>query len=348
MAGKFSVCTEILAKECILYSVDYDAIVKNAKYFKSILGASKLCAVVKNDAYGHGLVRTVCALCGIADCFAVGNVAEARKISPFAKDILILLPVPPADIQQAVEENFILTVDSFHTLDNVISNTPRGKKARVHIKTESGMNRLGFELFELPELSSRLNETSKLAVEGVFSHFYGDTAEQCDGQLQTFLQARNYLSEKLGCRLFGHIANSSATLLDSKYHLDMARVGIGLYGYGSQNLVPAKTVTAQVIAVRKVMAGDLVGYGGAYSPARDTSIAVINVGYATGFPRVLKDARVKIGGGVFPVVGVCMAMCMVDIGNADVHVSDTVVVQGKGINNANKEVIVYELLCNLK
>lgn len=337
------------AREWVLYSVEYDSIVKNAEYFKSILGESKLCAVVKNDAYGHGLVRTACALAGVADFFAVGNVAEAQKINLFAKEILILLPVPHSDVERAVEGNFVLTVDSFETLDSVIANTPRGRKARVHIKIESGMNRLGFEFSQLPLLVERLAETSKVTAEGAFSHFYGDTVSQCDAQFETFLRARDYLSAKLKRPLLSHIANSSAALLKNKYHLDMARVGLGLYGYGSEYLVPAKTVTAQVIAVRRVKACEVVGYGGAYKVQSDTNLAVINVGYAQGFSRALAGAKVKIGNGVFPIVGnVCMAMCMADVGGADVRVGDTVVVQGDGINNANEKVIVYELLCNLK
>ena len=332
-----------------MYSVEYHSIVKNAKYFKSILGNSKLCAVLKNDAYGHGLVRTAGALVGVADCFAVGNVSDALRIRAFAKDILVLLPTPSDDVEIAVENGVILTVDSLETLNTVIANTPRGKKARVHVKINSGMNRLGFDFDELDTLSEYLAETSKITVEGAFSHFYGSTVEECDRQLAAFLRARDYLAHKLKQPLFSHVANTSATLLDKKYHLDMVRVGLGLYGYGAPCLIPAKTVTASVIAVRYVPAGEKVSYGGEYITPHDTNIAVINVGYAQGLPRVLARPNVKIGNNVFPIVGkICMAMCMVDVGGAKVSVGDSVVVQGDGINNATDEVIVYELLCNLQ
>jgi len=331
-----------------LQKINYDAIIKNALFFKNILGKSKLCAVLKNDAYGHGIVRTASALSGVADCFAVGSVDEATKISQFG-DVLILLPVTAQEVPMAVRSNIILTVDSFVTLDTLLGNLPRGKYARVHIKINSGMNRLGFTYEQLPQLLDRLRLAPDLKVEGVFSHFFGIAKSDCDRQFAAFEKCCNFIASGVPGNLTYHIANTSGVLLDTKYHLDMARVGLGLYGYGTENLTPAKTVTAQVIATRAVSAGETVGYDAAYTFPRDTRIAVVNCGYAHGFPRALTHAKVKINGRVCNVVGnVCMAMLTVDTGDLDVKVGDEVVLLGEGINNANNNVIVYELLCNLR
>lgn len=331
-----------------MQAVDFDAIVKNAQFFKRVLKTSKLCAVLKNDAYGHGLVRTASALCGIADFFAVGNVFEALQIEPFSQNTLILLPAFGADAEVAVNHGFVLTVDSFDTLDSLLRCIPKNKKARVHLKIQTGMNRLGFNLEDLPHLVVKL-DFSKMAVEGVFSHFFGETEAQCDEQLKIFEQAVSFLREHLSNGFLSHIANTSAVLLNSKYRLDMARVGLGLYGYGAPNLKRAKTVTARVIATRSVHKGEIVGYGGAHTFQTDTNVAVLNVGYANGFPRALKNAVAKRGNDLFPIVGnVCMAMCMADVKCAQVEVGEEVVLLGEGVNNANSQVIVYELLCNLR
>lgn len=331
-----------------MQKIDYDAIIKNALFFKCILGKSKLCAVLKNDAYGHGIVRTASALREIADCFAVGSLCEAEKIAEFG-DVLILLPITAQEVPVAVRRNFVLTVDSFDTLNILLNNLPKGRKARVHIKINSGMNRLGFTYCQLPQLLDILKNNSDLRVEGVFSHFFGNSASDCDRQLEIFDKCCKLIENSVSNSLTFHIANTAGVLLNTKYHLDMARVGLGLYGYGAEGLVPAKTVTAHVIATRSVSAGETVGYDAAYTFPCDTRIAVINCGYAHGFMRALTNAEVKINGHICNVVGnVCMAMLTADIGNLPVKVGDEAVLLGEGINNANNNVIVYELLCNLR
>lgn len=327
--------------------IDYDAIIKNAYYFKKLSKKSKFCAVLKNNAYGHGIIRTAAALSGIADYFAVGSVEEALQVKEFCANILILLPIFSREkIESALQHGFIFTVDSFATLA-AIQNAVKDKKARVHIKIETGMNRLGFKLENLPQLLQQL-DNEKVSVEGVFSHFWGDSVSQCDVQLTKFLQAFDFLS----CyypSLIRHIANTSATLLSDRYHLDMVRIGLGLYGYGAPDLERAKTVTAKVIAKHNVYAGEIVGYSGKYTFPADTAIAIVKCGYANGFPRALKNAKVKFGQNLFPVVGnVCMAMFAVDVGDCKIDIGDDVILLGKGINNANCDVIVYELLCNLR
>ena len=327
--------------------IDYDAIIKNALFFKNLLGNSKLCAVLKNDAYGHGLHRTASALCGIADCFAVGNLTEALQIADFG-DVLILLPITSQQVSASIQHNFVLTVDSFETLDMLVANCPQGAAPRVHIKINSGMNRLGFTRLQLPKALDIISN-SPLKVEGVFSHFYGDSQKDCDRQMAVFESCRNYIKQNFTGNLIYHIANTGGVLLNKKYHLDMARVGLGLYGYGATQLTPAKTVTARVIALRHVKAGEIVGYGAAYTFPHDTKIAVVDCGYAHGFSRALTNAKVQINGRLCNVVGnVCMAMLTVDIGDMPVSVGDQVVLLGKNVNNANNNVIVYELLCNLR
>ena len=308
--------------EVRLQTLDFSALEHNALYYKKLLGNSKLCAVVKNDAYGHGAVHVARYLDGIVDFFAVGNVDEAARIDFVSRDVLLLLPQPRVATDEAVRRGFVLSVDSLQTLQTVIDSSNRlAIPARIHIKIDSGMTRLGFRYDELTGVILRVQRCPRLAVEGVYSHFYGETVASCDKVL-----------EKAFCKtLVKHIANSRGALLSSKYRLDMARIGLGLYGYGNSDCIPVKTVTANVIAVKDVEAGEAVGYGAKYVAQRRRRIAVVDVGYARGFSRALVGVQIKINGRLCSVVAVCMAMIMVDVTDA-----------------SNGLVSVYESLCNLR
>lgn len=333
-----------------MQQIDYHAIVNNAKYFANLLQNCKLCAVLKNDAYGHDIVRTASYLYDVAYMFAVGNVDEAESIAFTHKDTLILLPQDARQTCRAVSNNFVLTVDGIDTLKTVICSAQKiGKHARVHIKIDSGMSRLGLYYSQLNEICDTLAECDCVDVEGVYSHFWGDNCSQFDKQLTYFDNCCKYLTNRLQKPLIKHIANTCATLCSSKYHLDMVRIGLGLYGYGCDGLSVAKTVTAKVISVKRVNKGSIVGYCGKYVCRSDTNIAVIDVGYAQGFSRALSGAFVTINGKRYQTVGnVCMSMCMVDVGNDRIAVGDSVILLGERQNPANFDVIVYELLCNLR
>lgn len=325
--------------------INYDAIVKNAKYFKGILGRSKLCAVVKCDAYGHGIERVVSCLCDIVDCFAVNDLLEALKIEKYGKDVLILMPQSLKESKIAIEHDFILTLDSFETL-SVLSKCGN-LCPRVHIKVDSGMSRLGFQKQDLPHLLHQL-EGKNIAVEGIFSHFYGENDFFCQEQLNYFAKCSKIVSRKFG-NITKHIANTNGVLLSNKYHLDMARVGLGLYGYGAPNLTVAKTVTAKVIAKKHLKKGSVVSYGATFRCARDTDVAIVDIGYSKGYCRGLKLPIVKVGKYFARVIGnICMSMSIVDVTNIPVNVGDEVIILGEDVNPSNKDVIIYQLLCNLR
>ena len=325
--------------------INYDAIIKNAHYFKSILSNTKLCAVVKCDAYGHGLERVASCLCDIVDYFAVNDVSEAQIVSKYRKDVLILLPQDSRNAKISIQNGFILTLDSFDTLQ-ILSNFPNSV-VRVHIKIDSGMSRLGFRLEDLPRLLS-LFDGKNIIIEGIFSHFYSENQIFCQEQLNYFEKCSKIVSRKFG-NITKHIANTSGAMLGAKYHLDMARIGLGLYGYGAPDLQVAKTVTAKVVAKKKLSKGSVVGYGATYTCDKDIDVAVIDIGYAKGYVRSLREPIVKIGNFFASVIGnICMSMCMVDVTGISVSIGDEVVVLGEGVNPSTDNTIIYQLLCNLR
>ncbi|MBQ8433887.1 MAG: alanine racemase [Clostridia bacterium] len=325
--------------------INFDAIIKNTLIFKSKLAKSKLCAVVKCDAYGHGIERVASCLHDIVDCFAVNDVAEALKIEKYGKDVLILLPQDRRNTNIAVEHQFVLTLDSFETLHTMLKC--KSGQVRVHIKVDSGMSRLGFKLEELPRLMQLL-DGKNIVVEGIFSHFYEQNKISCDEQLNYFAKCSKIVSRKFG-KVIRHIANTSGVLLDERYHLDMARIGLGLYGYGNLALMVAKTVTAKVIAKKQLPKGSVIGYGAKHVCKRQTDVAIIDIGYNNGYARGLKAPIVKVGKGFAKVIGnICMSMSMVDVTGIDVKIGDDVVVLGEGVNPSTDDVIIYQLLCNLR
>ncbi len=324
-------------------SIDLCAIVQNCKTVQSVLSGANICAVVKNNAYGHGIEHVCGALVPHVDMFAVANVAEANKISIFRKPILLLLPQFGEDLQIAVDKGYVLTVDSIETFSKIAMCS--GKK-QVHLKVNTGMNRLGLNKMEVEQIC-KLSTQYDVQVQGVFSHFANSDMDSCNRQLKNFLQVARKCKQVFGKDVICHVANSSATFLHQKFHLDMVRVGLALYGYGNKNLVPAKTVTAKVIATRVVGKGEAVGYDGAFVARQTTKIAILDVGYADGLPRVLGGSFVKIGKHFCKIIGnVCMGMCFVDASRVKISVGDEVILLGKGCNLANNDVSAYELLCN--
>lgn len=329
--------------------LDFSALEHNALFFNKILGESKLCAVVKNDAYGHGIAHTARYLSKTVDCFAVGSVLEAKQIAFVDKDILVLLPQNETDTLLALRHGFILSADSVHTLETIRQAAIRLRlPARVHIKIDSGMSRLGFKTNEIKYLLGQLKSCDSITVEGVYSHFYGENTTDCDKQLSEFLPCAAAIEGALSKQLVKHIANSAGVLLSQRYHLDMARVGLGLYGYGDESLIPVKTVKAKVIAVKNICAGDVAGYDARYVAPRDGRVATLGVGYAQGFSRALVGSRVLINGVRCAVVAVCMGMIIVDVVDVNVNVGDDAVLLGRGVDVSNDDVSIYELLCNLK
>ncbi len=327
--------------------INFDALHKNVAFFKNNVQPAKLCAVLKNDAYGHGLIHVASSICGQVDCFAVGCVEEAEQIAFLNKDVLILLPPNQTDTERAIRKHFILVLDSFETLNNIAVATQNQKCfARVHIKIDSGMSRFGFRYEDLGLLTEQLKH-SQVIVEGIFSHFYGTTKDLCDRQMRYFDKCLECL-KSVYPDVICHIANTAGTLLSAEYRMDMVRIGLGLYGYGDDRLVPVKSVYAEVLAVKNIVSDSTVGYGPMYIAGHSSRIAILNIGYANGFPRVLVGSKILIKQQLYPVIAVCMGTIIVDIFDADIRVGDKATLLGDGVNIANDKIIIYELLCNLR
>jgi alanine racemase len=301
-----------------------------------------LMAVVKADAYGHGLLGVgLSAEKAGADWLGVALLEEAITLRTHGVRIPILawLVSPGADFKSAVDHDIDIAVASIAAFKE-IAQLPN--KPRIHIELDTGMTRGGF-LDEWPEFL--LQDFSAVNVVGVFSHFA--RADEPDekqnvGQLERFNTMVADL-EKIGVNPpIKHLSNSAATLKNPAAHFNLVRTGISLYGLSpdvstlgsSKNLSlkPVMQLRAKLHLVKSVPAGSAVGYGATAITKVQTKLGVVAMGYADGIPRIAKDAGVFINGKKAPIIGrVSMDQFVVDLGADSNAVSgDWVIVFGDG------------------
>lgn len=327
--------------------IDLDAIEQNFENLKSKVNPqTKICAVVKADAYGHGSIQVAKLLSKKADYFAVAALEEALPLrnSGITNPILVLSYTSPKQYAVMLKNDITATVyniDEAKELSAVAEKA--GKKAKVHIAVDTGMNRIGFK--PTAESADAVREISLLPgieVEGLFSHYakadYFDKTS-ADKQTERFDFFIALLDERNVYIPIKHICNS-AGIIDFDKHYDMVRMGISLYGmYPSDEvnkesikLIPAMEVVSHVIHVHTVKKGEGIGYGHIYVADENRTIATVSIGYADGYSRCLtENGWVLIGGCKAPIRGrVCMDQIMVDITDIpNVKVGDQAVIIGK-------------------
>lgn len=314
--------------------IDLAAIRHNVKALKTLLpNGTKLCAVVKADAYGHGAAQVgPVVLEAGADCLAVAIVDEAVQLREAGIDapILIMGYTPPDQVADVVAHDFeqtIYTVEQAERLSAAAAAS--GKSVKVHLKIDTGMGRLGVRPDAAAAFAAAVAALPGIVPYGAFTHFAAaDSADKkyTDGQFRLFREALSAIEAagvSLPCR---HAANSAGLLHHPDYCLDMVRAGIALYGLWPSTeiprpvqLKPAMRLRTRVIMVKTVPRGQAISYGCTYVTPRTSRIATLPIGYADGFSRMLSGkAKVMVEGWRAPLVGtVCMDQCMVDITGID-------------------------------
>lgn len=327
--------------------VDLKAIENNLEQIKNIVDPqTKIMAVVKADAYGHGAVRVAQEFDNTVDYFAVAVLEEALELrkNGIKKPILLLSYSNAAEHELLIKNDITATIyDESEAIALSQVATRLKKHVLVHIKIETGMNRIGFaDIDETVQIIQRISNLPYVLVEGVFSHFAcADDADKtsANAQAQRYQAILKKLEEKNIEIEIKHMCNSGG-VIDLKQHYDMVRVGISMYGiYPSQDveksklkLQPAMKVVSHVIYIKTVQKGERIGYGHTYEAKTDRKIATVWIGYADGFNRSLSNkGYVLINGKKAPVTGnVCMDQMMVDVTDIpDVKVGSFVTILGK-------------------
>ena len=332
----------------VYVGVDLAAISDNVKSIMNKVGPDvKVMAVIKTDGYGHGAVAIAHALNEIGVySFAVATIDEARELraSGIRNPILILGYVFPNDLQDVIDYNVTSTVFSYDSA-KMISDyaAKRGKVAKIHIKLDTGMGRIGFVPGEESAAEiKRIFDLKNIEVEGVFTHFA--TADEADlgpskAQAKLFEDFVNSLEADGYFFKIRHICNSAGVLVMDGNYDNMVRAGIIIYGLRPSaevkcdiDLKPALELVSHVAYVKEVGAGFTVSYGSTYTTSGKTKIATIPVGYGDGYPRSLSNkGRVIVNGCYAPIIGrVCMDQFMVDVTDVpDVKQGDEVILIGK-------------------
>ncbi|MBX6377101.1 MAG: alanine racemase [Clostridia bacterium] len=350
--------------------VDLDAVEHNARLLKARVGPNvALMAVVKADGYGHGAVPVAAAaVAGGATWLGVAMPEEGLALREAGIDapILILGWTPPEQAELAIAYDLTQTVFSAETAE-VAAAAARsvGRPARVHVKVDTGMGRLGFRADD-PGATAAIQAVAarpELVVEGIYTHFASaeDDVAYTRHQLHDFLRLLERL-EVTGCRFrYRHAANSAAIWTLPESHLDLVRSGISLYGYGGpegSGLRPVLSWLCRISQVKDLPAGSTVSYGRTYRTSGPERVAVLPVGYADGYVRGLSNRGcVLIRGKRVPVRGrVCMDQVVVSVdGVGDVCPGEEVVLVGRrgdGVITAEDlaqwaGTISYEILCGI-
>jgi len=330
-------------------NINLDAIRSNINEIRRHLKKdTKLMVIVKADAYGHGAVAVSKALeNGLADAFGVAIIEEAVELrkAGITKPILILGFTPKEQFDLVVSYDVIQTVYQYEMAQELSKEAiKQGKTAKIHIKVDTGMSRLGFS--DSQESITEIKKISTLKglyIEGIFSHFANADEKDkssVNDQIRRFNDFYRQL-ENEGIHIpIRHMANSAGVIEFPNAQYEMVRCGIVTYGlYPSEyvnhsfaNLIPAMELKSHVVYIKEVPPGTGISYGSTYITKRKTKVATIPVGYADGYSRNLSNVgKVIIRGKYAPIIGrICMDYFMVDVTDIeDVTQGDTVTLLGK-------------------
>ncbi len=326
--------------------IDISALLSNFDNIRKKVSPVKVLAVVKENAYGHGITEVSKALeKRKTDYFGVNNLSEGLTLrkAGISTPILMLMPVLGNDIDKAVENALEMTVISEKTAEEVSEISLKlGKKGKIHIKLDTGMGRIGINWEIASGEIEKIVKKPNLEVIGLFAHFA--TSDEKDKrfanlQLERFNRVVEDLKEKNIEIPLKHTANSGAVLDMEGSYYDMVRIGIMLYGYYPSNetskniqLEPVMTLKSKVIQKKRVKKGTSISYCRTFITERDTNIVTIPIGYADGYRRALSNqGEVLIHGNRYPIAGnVCMNWIMADVKDDNViSEGDEVVLFGK-------------------
>ncbi|MCK5687622.1 alanine racemase [Myxococcota bacterium] len=350
-------------------TVDLGAIRHNLAVIRELVGERPVCAVIKANAYGHGLERVGLTLADAGvDWLAVALVEEglALRSAGIQTPILVLGAAIRDGFEQIIEENLTPVIFRLDHLKG-LGAAAGGKPHSFHLKIDTGMARLGLSLDELDEFLDLLQSYPNLKLQGLMTHFANADLADLDfntHQLKLFEQARLHLAKRGHTPPLLHLSNSAAVLSFSDAYQTLVRPGLAIYGLdpraarGTQDLRVAMRWTTRPIHIKTVAKGVRVSYGGRWTAPKESQIATLPLGYADGYPRQLSNkAQVLVRGQRAPVVGsICMDLCMVDVSHIPgVTLDDEVVLLGSQGDDsicprelaAWADTISYEIICGV-
>jgi alanine racemase len=344
----------------------------NIELIRRVVGSRKIMAVVKAFAYGHGdieISRT--ALESGCEYLGVALIEEGIKLrkAGITEPILLFGAHLPEFLSTALENNLEITITSDEQVDYLDRlYSKKRKKIPVHIKIDTGMNRVGFPFNLFEDCFKKIMKNTLFDIKGVYSHL--STADETDQsyidlQIKRFQDVKKYIQAKCDDEIIFHLANSAAIMKLPHTYYDMVRPGIMLYGQPPSpdfplewDLKEVMSLHSRLVLIKFLRKNEPISYGRRFYTRKDTYIGVIPIGYADGFNRKLTNkAEIIIRGKKYPVVGtICMDMVMVDLGNHfQCKTGDDVIIYGQmdnqciSIREISKKLktIPYEITCGV-
>lgn len=336
---------------------------KNYLNLRKKASGSKVMAVVKADAYGHGMEIVVNALNSLnnkkPDYYAVALVnegVELRKLK-INQPILVFDTVTSESVKYYFDFNLIpniFSIDQFKILDNYRKKSSKysvQKKIPLHIEIDTGMNRLGVDYEVAFNFIEFITQNPGFYIDGIYTHFA--TADEKNNsfaklQLRRFTKLIETLKKKNVNYGIAHAANSGAVINYPDSYFDMIRPGVSLYGYypsekttESVKLFPVMSIETEVSTVKTIYPGDRVSYGSKFTAKNKTNIVSLPIGYADGIRRSFTNrAKVIIKGNIYNQIGtVTMDRLMIDVGNDNVKIGDKAILLGK---QKKKEITIWD------
>jgi alanine racemase len=339
-------------------TIDSSALRHNLAVVRRLAPSSRVMAIIKANAYGHGLVGTAKAL-ATADAFGVARLEEGlmlREAGIQAPTVLLEGVFNQDELSAAARERFEIVVHTFEQIE-LLESSPAAKAFQIWVKVDTGMNRLGFRPDDLPAAWQRLKRLAPLQLR-LMTHL---AAAEARDKTMTLEQIDQFeaLSAQEGVER--SIANSAGLILWDDARVDWVRPGLILYGISpipnvlarDLDLRPVMTLATQLISVRRVPAGETVGYNGIWSAPRESIVGIAAVGYGDGYPRNMRTgAPVLVNDIETEIVGrVSMDMIAIDLTDIPAAVGDRVVLWGEGLPAERiapyADTIAYELVCGI-
>jgi alanine racemase len=353
--------------------IDLRAIRSNLAGIQNLITPpTRLMAIVKANAYGHGMIEVarVCLEEGSTYLgVATPDEAVSLRNEGIDADILVMGYVPDSSAEVMVVnciDAAVFNMDTAWALSNAAQRL--GREARIHLKIDTGMGRIGFKPNpEALEIIKQIKTLPGIKIEGIFSHLA--TSDHADKtyaheQIDIF---RDFVEqvEKAGIKIpLRHLANSAAIMEMPEAQFDMVRAGITIYGlYPSDEidksklvLIPAMTLKSRISFIKQIEPGQSVSYGRTFISQQPTKVATVSIGYADGYNRLLSNrAWATIKGKKVPLIGrVCMDQCMFDVSDLDdIQVGDEIILFGKPEDGVTADdlaeiigTINYEIVCS--
>ncbi len=352
------------ANETVL-EINLKALEHNYKYFRSKLKAdTKFLGVVKAFAYGSDAVKISQKLVDLGiDYLAVAYAEEGVVLRNAGINVPILvLHSQPINFKTIIDRCLEPSIYSERILTEFIEVAKKHnqKNYPIHLKFNTGLNRLGFNEKDIPIIIEKLNNTTAVKILSIFSHLAApeDLNEKkfTEHQIAAFIKLTSAIDSRIGYNTFKHLCNTSGILNFPEAHFDMVRSGIGLYGFGNdpkedQKLIPIATLKTNISQIHHLEANQSVGYNRAFTTNKKTVTATLPLGHADGIGREYGNEKgiVSINGKKAPIIGnTCMDMIMIDVTGIDCQEGDEVIVFGanptatrfaKGANTISYELI---------